>query len=1025
MQAILEQAQVLPRRHIAARIDPPEGGGALVTTMVAPAGYGKTTLLRSLAARNGGLPSALFIALGQCENHVGLFLDALIAALQETLPRADARSLLAFKKTVPAEEYGLRLPYVLSRVVERAVDGAGSDNLVLLLDDVQLLRPGEPLAELLAALLREPSLPIRYVLASRQSIPFDLSVHRQAGTLVELTSQELEFTPGEVQELLAAHVGRDISPAIAERVWARTHGWAGGLGLLLMLARDTSPEELAQFLDGLSGSEGPLVDFVVQRLLQEQRPQVQYFMKVVSVLERVDHEVVTALFASQTQGHRGSVEGRRAFIQLPERELATYLRMLEESQILVQSAGHPQQLRFNPLVGAALRGVLAREDVVVYREAHRRAAQWHLDKGGEIGPAALDHLVEAEDYERLMEVLEHEAERFFTAGYHRHLSQWLIKLEARYATLPLWASYYLGRVYSMLGEWDKARGYLDRCKRALSEREREGDLWRWHPRLCLGYASMYWRRGMQNDASTYCRRGLDYLRQLERRGAIADEQRVETVGLQLALLNLLGTLKLEAGAYDKAAEVFSESLALAREAGLSVEAATALKNLGVIATRRGDVAAGTRHYEEAMGRIQRDQDVELYGMLAFQLGFNHLILGRYDEARQLLEEALAIRLDTGHPGSITQTLTALGQLHAAAGQPELADRAYRRAVRMLESVGNLKMRAETLDRYAAFLASAGKIHESQSMYDRAEGLIGGLLRSDASLVALHRESAMELMLARGRPEDALANLSGAIERYEKLGERYHVSRLYWRAAGIHHRLFLEERRGTPESVVSYLELACAEANRQGWCFGLERRFRELILVGRALGHPEAMRYCQRMLERIDAEAAQDDPIACLPDAAAQRYNRFQQRFERDDEYVVTTRDGRSGASDKRLDEILTGRGAHSLIVLADRQEMVNYGQAVALGQKRVILPLLVHFLTHPDRTFTMNELATEVWGVEDESETLKTKVKVAISRLRTLLGKGREYVQTGRRQDGERGSLVTYGLAPNVEYYLFEPARRE
>lgn len=1011
---------LLARTNLARRFGGPEGDCPAVATIVAPAGYGKSVLLETLASQNDCGPNVV-LSLGECEHHTGLFIDLLAKRLKQSAPGADVRPLLAFKQSVPPEEYPLRFPYALARVLE----GVGSESLRVLFDDVQHLRPGEPLTELIGQMIASEASPkVRWVLASRQPPPFDLARFRQTGNMVELTSRELEFTAAEVRALLEQRFGHEVPAPVAESIWDKTRGWAGVIGLLLVLTRTMGLEELEALIDR-EGSAGEgassIEDLVVDKLTAGQSQKLRYFTRVISVLSDVRPELATALFSAQELGHRarGRADARRSFIQLPAGEIPSYLERLREAQLLEPS--EEGALTFNPIVGRTLSRALKAEDSAVYREAHRRAAAWFIDRG-EVNATALDHLVEAGEFEQLLAVLEAEAPRFFDAGYHRHLSQWLLALEGHYATLPFWANYFLGRVYAMLGDWDRARDYLDRCQKGLPQRRDEGDLWRWQPRVCLGFAGMYWRRGMHSDASTYCRRGLDFLRQMRRRGSGDEAQRQEMVELQLRLLNLLGTLKLEAGSYDKAWGVFEEARTLAAEEQLETELAKALKNLGLLSTHKGDAAAAAGFYEQALEHIDRDTDVELYATVAEHLGASHIIVGRYADARRLLEEALAIRMTTGYPTSIARTLTTLGRCEAAGGRNEPADAAFRRAAHMLDNVGNLKTRAKTLNAYAAFLASCGRVHEAQTMHDRAEALIGGLLRAEAPLAAMHRESAMEIAMAKGRLEDALSHLTVAVERHQKLGATYNVARLYWRAAEVHHRLFIEERRTTPESVISYLELASTEANRHGYVFGPDASSRELALVGRALGHPETQEYCGRVLERVDGFVPGEEDEIELPEPAATRYDRFQQRLEREDEYTILSREGRIGAGEQQLEELVEDKGDATLVVMMHTQEMVNFGDTVSLSQKRVILPLLVHFLRYHDTVFTMAELAQNVWESSDLTESMKTKVKVAISRLRSLLGKSRDYILTSRRPDGDGGSVVTYGLAPDLEFYLVESA---
>ena len=152
---------------------------------------------------------------------------------------------------------------------------------------------------------------------------------------------------------------------------------------------------------------------------------------------------------------------------------------------------------------------------------------------------------------------------------------------------------------------------------------------------------MYWRRGMHGDASTYCRRGLDYLRVLRRREDLTEEQKYESVAVQLSLLNLLGTLKMEAGSYDKAWEVFEESRVLAGESRLQTEEALALN------ANRADLYVGYAEafnsfaQKEKLARTALEKNPNSVGAMNILAGLR-ILDGQYKTATDLLDNALTI-----------------------------------------------------------------------------------------------------------------------------------------------------------------------------------------------------------------------------------------------------------------------------------------------------------------------------------------------------------------------------------------------
>ena len=90
------------------------------------------------------------------------------------------------------------------------------------------------------------------------------------------------------------------------------------------------------------------------------------------------------------------------------------------------------------------------------------------------------------------------------------------------------------------------------------------------------------------------------------------------------------------------------------------------------------------------------------------------------------------------------------------------------------------------------------------------------------------------------------------------------------------------------------------------------------------------------------------------------------------------------------------------------------------AEKRVILPLLRHFLLHPNDVFTMGQLSAQVWGTSDAKKAMQTKVKVAISRLRALLGKDKPYILTQKVDRGAERPVVAYGLDAGVNFFVVE-----
>jgi ATP/maltotriose-dependent transcriptional regulator MalT len=1013
----------IDRPRLTEAIVMPDGDKPRLVTVVAPAGYGKTALLGELGAvarTRADAPPTIFISLRGCEHHPSLVLDLMVAAMQKRLPGANVSALIELKRTSAVAAYGALLPGVLDEILA----ATGVQSAILLIDDMEHAVAGEPLGDMLGDLLRGQPERLRMVMASRHALPFDLDPLRDRGALLELTGRELAFTADEVTAFLTSATDKPPSAALAKRAWERTRGWPWALAMLTggrPAAADGSPSPLSEAFEGRSAAtEAKLSAFITEQVLADYPPLLQYFTKVISVLDRIEPAFVGGLFVDGATSPRGRLGSARFVISLPVERIPGYLARLVWTQLLqpVTSGEHGAQvLEFNPLLRDSLRRLLEAEDPRVFREAHRRAAASREPADRVADGTAISHLLAAGDFDQVLAILEGQAEFFFASGEQAQLGAWLDDVESHYATLPFWANYYAGRIAAAGGQWDRARTYLDLCRSQLSERRGATDAWQWQPRLQLAYAALYWRRGVPTEASTYCRRGLDFLRQMNLPAEMLAQHADEIARIQLDLLSLLGTVRMETGAYDKARQVCIEARDLAQERGFGREEAVALRNLGRIAARQGRIREAREHLERARARVGEEEAPRLHASLRYMAGLADHMAGAHAQARAGVQDALGRLNGSASPEILAAMQADLALLAFTSGDPKQAGKICRAAVQALEGVTDAKVRVEVLDTSAVVLARAGETQRAAALVEKAGPTVKGLLRGDTYAAARHDEARAELSAARERLDRALEFVGGSIERYTRLGCEWHAARLSWRRALWQHRQFAEGEADTPGGVNDELDKACSAALTHGYRFETGPEYYELLQVGATFGTEATRDRCQAWLATLP-EAVQQQGLS---DRAAARYRDYRRRAELADDYVVSTRKERRGANARQVEKLIQEASRETLVLVAHEQFLILEGEQVPLGEKRVILPLLLHFLRFPETVFTMDQLAAEVWGADDGRTSMQTKVKVAISRLRALLGKDRNYVITSRVDlpDGS-GSVVGYGLAPQLEFQLVE-----
>jgi LuxR family maltose regulon positive regulatory protein len=273
-----------------------------VTVVSAPAGSGKTVLLRSWIGEAVLAERAAWVPVARGERDPQRFWLSVLGALRQTAPGSG----LVRELTAAPDLDGWA-------IVERLLKdlAALEDRLWLVVDDVHELGSAEALRQLELLLMRAPP-ELRFVLATRHDVRLGLHRLRLQGELTEIRADELRFTLGEARTLFQGAGVELPEPALA-LLYERTEGWAAGLRLaVLSLAGHADTE---RFADEFSGSERTVAEYLLAEVLERQSEQVRRLLLRTSALERVNGELAD-LLTGQSGGERvlQELEEANAFV---------------------------------------------------------------------------------------------------------------------------------------------------------------------------------------------------------------------------------------------------------------------------------------------------------------------------------------------------------------------------------------------------------------------------------------------------------------------------------------------------------------------------------------------------------------------------------------------------------------------------------------------------------------------------------------------------------------------------------------
>lgn len=369
---------LVPRPRLLARLN--AGLNGRLTLISAPAGFGKTTLVREWVAREER-PIA-WLSLDEEDKDPNRFLTYLIAALQRIAP-AIGQSVLASLQSPQPPMTQMILTMLLNEIA------ALPEAFIFVLDDYHVAA-GQATDEALVFLLDHLPAQMYLVITTREDPDLPLARLRARSQLTELRTADLRFLPDEAAAFLNQVMGLNLAADEIAALDNRTEGWIAGLQLAAVSLQGS--QDAGEFIKSFSGSHRFVLDYLIEEVLQQQPEDVQAFLLQTAVLERLNGSLCNAL--------TGQHNGQQMLVYLEQANL--FLIPLDQER---------RWYRYHHLFAELLRerlrqgAALSVEEVEsVGAELHRRASQWYEENHLEM--EAFHHAVAANDIDRATYLME-------------------------------------------------------------------------------------------------------------------------------------------------------------------------------------------------------------------------------------------------------------------------------------------------------------------------------------------------------------------------------------------------------------------------------------------------------------------------------------------------------------------------------------------------------------------------------------------------------------------------------------------
>lgn len=617
-----------------------------LTSVIAPSGFGKTTLvstwLADIAAHK--LAAVAWLTLDSHDDEPSRFWFAVVAALQ-TIDPALGRDLLPLLGTLTHASDEYLLTPLINQLVEY------SDSAIALVFDNYHVINAPAIHAALSFVVDHLPPHVHLIVISRSDLPLPLARLRARGHLTDLRAADLRFTPEEATSYLNDVMGLQLSPDTIAALDTRTEGWIAGLHLAALSMQNHA--DRAGFVRSLTGSHHYILDYLVEEVMQRQPAPIRTFLLQTAILDRLCASLCNAVI--------GSAESVNA------------LEMVERANLfLIPLDDERRWYRYHYLFVEMLRARLAQEQPDVLPDLHRRASEWYAQHAaGETAMhgEAIRHALAAGDGDCAAQLVHEVAETLWVRNELTTLRAWLTALPTAVLHGHPQLALMLAQLLVFNGSFADVPPLLDAAAAALA------------------------RAALPADEQAALRGGIaavrvHTLRLVERyEEAIAQARQAREllpasarIGRALAAFGLAITQHMQ-GALPAAGASYREAIALCEAIGDRYTEITTRCMHGRLLFDRGDLLSAERAFQQALQRaILGAQRMPVAGWALIGLG--SVAYARHDlqSADDLLTKGLDLVRREGVRNAVYIGSAALVQLRLAQGDLDRARAAATRFV---------------------------------------------------------------------------------------------------------------------------------------------------------------------------------------------------------------------------------------------------------------------------------------------------------------------------------------------------------
>jgi len=391
--------------------------------VIAPAGFGKTTLVSQWCARSSS--NTAWLSLDDHDDQPRQFWQYIIGAFEH----AGLIGLDEARKHLAAPDNDNLNPAITAVINALTAD---KGHWFLVLDDYHVITSAT-IHRQLAWFMDFLPPGILVTMASRTEPPLPLARWRVRRQVQDIHPGLLAFSEQECQQFFRETMAMDLSEQDIKLICGRTEGWVAAMQLSALSGKTADFADSEHAHSRIAGPDTKLInDYVLTEVLEQLPEQLRSFLLETSCCPR--------LCASMCDTVRGRNDSQALLEQL-----------LAQNLFLIPLDNRNQWYRYHDLFREALLQRQQSLDPTHSRELQDRTIQWLLSHGHV--QDAIAQMISRNNTDQLARVLAEHGNNLIHGGYHLPVLQWLDAIPAaqledspQLLMLRIWGLFFANRL---------------------------------------------------------------------------------------------------------------------------------------------------------------------------------------------------------------------------------------------------------------------------------------------------------------------------------------------------------------------------------------------------------------------------------------------------------------------------------------------------------------------------------------------------------------------------------------------------